>query len=174
MIDWTAEIERMSRAKQLVADADTEGRHAPAAVRPPADPERLRAAAERFGGALDSEYEEFLRHTDGWPGLLHSFGVFGTAELLGPEYDEAVETVSYLEPNIFTDSGVEEESLVPIGMSPVAIDVFVMSTDDADPHPVIWFAGLEVERFPGFGAFFQYMIEANLELAETLRRENGS
>jgi SMI1/KNR4 family protein SUKH-1 len=166
VIDWTAEIERMSRAKQLVAEAGGEDGYAPVAARPPADPERLRAAAERFGGALDSEYEEFLRHADGWPGLLHSFGVFGTAELLGPEYDEAVETVSYLEPDIFAGSGVEEESLVPIGMSPVAIDVFVMSTDDADPHPVIWFAGLEVERFPGFGAFFRYLIDANLELAD--------
>ncbi|WP_125802894.1 hypothetical protein [Actinoplanes sp. ATCC 53533] len=53
----------------------------------------------------------FLRHADGWPELLHSFGLFGTSELLGAEFDEALEVISYLEPDVLEDAGVVVEDL---------------------------------------------------------------
>ncbi|RSM72585.1 hypothetical protein DMB66_05455 [Actinoplanes sp. ATCC 53533] len=65
----------------------------------------------RRADALDSQYVRFLRHADGWPELLHSFGLFGTSELLGAEFDEALEVISYLEPDVLEDAGVVVEDL---------------------------------------------------------------
>jgi hypothetical protein len=171
MGDWTDAIEQMVRAKRLAEEYDRDGVAEFAPPRPPADPERLQAAIARRAGALDGQYVQFLRHADGWPGLLHSFGLFGTSELLGAEFDEALEVISYLEPDIFEDSGVAEDDLLPIGWSPVAIDVFVTVTSAPEPRPVIWFAGLEVERFENFEAFFRYMTDSNVQLAGRRRDE---
>lgn len=159
----------MIRAKRLAEEVDPEGLAKYAPPRPPADPERLRAAADRAGGALDGQYTEFLRHADGWPRLLHSYDLFGTAELLGEELGAALELISYLEPDVFEDSDVEEADLFPIGMSSAAIDVFVTVRSAPEPRPVIWFAGFEIERFESFEAFFRYLVDGNRERAEKLR-----
>jgi hypothetical protein len=171
MGDWSDAIEQMTRARRLVAEYDRDGVTTFAPPRPPADPERLQAAIDRWAGALDGQYVRFLRHADGWPGLLHSFGLFGTAELFGAEFDEALEVISYLEPDVLADAGVVEEDLFQIGWSPVAIDVFVTVTSAPEPRPVLWFAGVEVERFENVEAFFRYLTDSNVSLARRLREQ---
>jgi hypothetical protein len=169
MADWADAIDRMVRAEWVVKGYGRDGQPPFAPPRPPARPERLRAAIDRGAGALDAQYVQFLRHADGWPELLHSFGLFGTPELLGDEFDEAVELISYLDPEVLQDAGVAEEDLFPIGWSPVAIDVFVTVSSAPQPRPVIWFAGVEVERFDDVKAFFRYMTDSNIALADDLR-----
>jgi len=171
MVDWNSAIEHTVRAKRLAEEYDRAGLARFAPPRPPADPQQLRSAIDRRAGALDEQYVEFLRHADGWPGLLHSFGLFGTSELLGEEFDGALELISYLESDVLRDAMVVEEDLCPIGWSPVAIDVFVTVTSAPEPRPVIWFAGLEVERFETFEGFFRYMTDSNVKLARRLRSE---
>src|SRR5690242_18547897 len=105
MIDWPDAIGHLVRVKRLAEEYDRAGLARFAAPRLPADPEQLRSAIDRRAGALDHQYVEFLRHADGWPGLLHSFGLFGTSELLGEEFDGALELISYLEPDILPNAG---------------------------------------------------------------------
>jgi hypothetical protein len=106
MTDWTNVIHEMVRAKRRVERSDREGLAPFAPPRAPADQSRLRLVAERAGGALDRQYAEFLRHADGWPGLLLPDDIlFGTPELLGPEFGDARELLDMLEPDILPDAG---------------------------------------------------------------------
>ena len=166
MSNWDALIQRMVAAKRLAAENDQEGLARFAPPRVPADPLSLRAAIDRAGGALDDQYAEFLRYADGWPGLMHSFDLFGTTELFEQEFDTAVDLLVELEDDVLEDAGVAtSDELFPIGASAVAIDIFATVTSALSPRPVIWFAGDVVERFESFEAFFQYMIDSNRELA---------
>jgi hypothetical protein len=156
MIDWADGIARIVRAKRLLELTDP--------PRPPAAPSRLRAAAEWAGGALDRHYAEFLRHADGWPRVLLGFGLFGTSDLLGPEFARARELIDMLEPDVLEDAGLVEDDLFPVGMGPQSIDVFATVTSAPEPGPVVWLAGLVVEVFDNFEEFFSYLVASNEEL----------
>lgn len=171
MIDWTEEIEKMTGAKRLVASNDREGFAPFVPPRPPAEADHLGTVTEWAGDALGRQYVEFLRHANGWPELLHDLDLFGTSELLGAELNEALELLDMLGPGILEEAGLQQEQLFPIGMGSASIDVFVISGMAPDARPVIWLAGLVVERFEDFGAFFQYMTASNEELAGKLALE---
>jgi hypothetical protein len=55
----------------------------------------------------------------------------------------------------------------------VAIDVFVTVSSAPEPRPVVWFAGVQVERFIDVAAFFEYMTDSNIALADSLRDNPG-
>jgi hypothetical protein len=174
MIDWFTEVDEMSQAKRLVQDVDSEGLWRYELARPPADPGSLRAVTERSGHPLDSEYESFLRHADGWPAVFQNVDLFGTPELLGAEFDAALELVSYLEPEVLEEAAVDPAALYPVAMSAKSIDVYVMPRVSGESSaPVIWFAGDEVERYESFGAFFRAVRTRNLKQAERLRRRRS-
>ena len=159
----------MTAAKRLVKESDTENlwRHEP--PRPSASQEALRTVTERLG-PIDRAYASFLSHADGWPAIMQDIDLFGSAELLGTRFDEARELVAALEPETLTASGLDPDALVPIGASRTSIDIFVMpQARGARLSPVVWIAGLEVERYVAFDDFFTGMIEHNLAEASDLR-----
>ncbi|MFJ8532333.1 SMI1/KNR4 family protein [Streptomyces sp. NPDC093591] len=170
MTDWADAISRMVAAQRQVHVIDREHlwRHEQPA--PPASRELLGLVEARRGVTLDSQYAEFLLHADGWPAFMQDVDLFGTSDLLGEPFDGAVQLLSTLEPEVVDASDLDVASLIPIGASRTDIDLFVMAQSDGSaPTPVIWLAGLEVERYVSFEEFFQAMIEENLSEAADLR-----
>ncbi|GAU65971.1 hypothetical protein SSP35_02_03400 [Streptomyces sp. NBRC 110611] len=171
MTDWTVELTRMSAAKQLLRENDTESLWRHEAPRTPATPERLQAVERSIGRTLDSDYASFLLQADGWPAILQDIDLFGTGELLGSQvFSEARELMETLEPEVLETSNITPESALPIGASRTGIDMFLMpQAASGNPAPVIWIAGYEVERYRTFSDFFRGMIDHNLEEVNDLR-----
>ncbi|WP_445283810.1 hypothetical protein [Streptomyces sp. DSM 118148] len=170
MTDWADAISRMVAAQRQVHGIDREHlwRHEQPA--PPASRELLGLVEARRGVILDSQYAEFLIHADGWPAFMQDVDLFGTSDLLGQPFDEAVQLLSTLESEVVDAGALDVASLIPIGASRTDIDLFVIpQAYRSTPTPVIWLAGLEVERYVSFEEFFQAMIEENLSEAADLR-----
>lgn len=170
MADWADAIRRMVAAQRQVRESDREHLWRHEQPTPPASRELLGLVQARRGVILDSQYTELLVHADGWPAFMQDVDLFGTSDLSGDPFDEAVQLLSTLEPETVDVDALDMASLIPIGASRTGIDLFVMpQADGCTPTPVIWLAGLEVERYISFEEFFQAMIEANLGEATALR-----
>jgi hypothetical protein len=169
MTDWADAISRMVAAQRQVHGIDRERLWRHELPAPPASRELLGLVERRRGITLDSQYAEFLVHADGWPAFMQDVDLFGTSDLLGEPFDEAVQLLSTLEPEVVDASALDVAWLIPIGASRTDMDLFVMrQAEGSAPTPVIWLAGLEVERYVSFEEFFQAMIEENLNEAADL------
>jgi hypothetical protein len=170
MIDWEAEISRMKLAKRTVEAADQAHLWRVEPPRDPAAPQALREMERVVGRPLDQEYLNFLLHADGWPAFLQDIDLFGASDIGSEVLDQAREVVQCLDPGVLVSSGVDPGTALPIGLSRTDIDVFVMLENDLNGFaPILWIAGVEVERYVGFQAFFDAMISENAEEAEAMR-----
>jgi hypothetical protein len=173
MTDWAVEVERMADAKRLLRRCDVENlwRHEPPG--PPAPPELVERARQTTASGIDGEYASFLLHADGWPAIMQDVDLFGTTELLGSPLQEAQELLDTVEPEVLAALNASPDSLLPVGASRTDIDIFAMPrTNREESAPVIWIAGLQVERYPSFTSFFRGMIEHNIKEADELRSQN--
>ncbi|MGQ5653655.1 hypothetical protein ACUJ8H_27050 [Streptomyces sp. EKR5.2] len=170
MTDWADAIRRMLAAQRQLRENDREHLWRYEQLPPPASRELLGLVQAQRGVTLDSQYAELLVRTGGWPAFMQDVDLFGTPDLLGEPFDEAVQLLSTLEPETVDASALDVASCVPMAASRTGIDLFVMPRADGSTQtPVIWLAGLEVERYISFEEFFQAMIEANLGEAAALR-----
>ncbi|MFD9977119.1 hypothetical protein [Streptomyces sp. NPDC059017] len=170
MTDWADAISRMVDAQREVREIDREHLWCHGQPAPPASRERIGLVQARRGVVLDSQYAEFLVHADGWPAFMQDVDLFGTSDLLGAPFDEAARLLSTLEPEVVDAGALDVAALIPVGASRTGIDLFVMpQAGGSTPNPVIWLAGLEVERYVSFEEFFPAMIEENLGEAADLR-----
>ena len=122
----------------------------------------IQRAEELLGFSLDVEYRSFLLAANGWKAFYQAVSLFGTNELLGgglmPLALQALELLRA--GGALEASGVDEGSLIPVAVSEDDVDVFVCGRPGSrEAGRVIWFAGEEIERFAGFGEFFDSMIE---------------
>jgi hypothetical protein len=168
--DWKQRIAVMALVKQKLAEVDTEGLWEHRLPRVAASQERLREVEAHLGEALDPSYRDFLRHADGWPAFYQTVDLFGSDDLLGGDrFRHAEEMLGYAEDEQHAGRGLRRD-LLPIAASPVDLDLFVM-TRRSSPQPgtVIWLAGSEIDRFPGFDEYFLAMIDYNRTEVQSLQ-----
>jgi hypothetical protein len=173
MRDWAEATQEMLAAKELLREQDLDKLWRHEGPRPPATPEDLCEVESAIGRALDGEYMSFLRRFDGWPAFLQDIDLFGSKEFRGRRFEEARDLVEILEPEVLEASNIETDWLVPIGAARDHIDILVSLHKPDSPDlstPVIWLAGLEVERFDTFSIFFNTAIAYNFDEARRLRR----
>lgn len=162
--DWGAEIVRLVRIKQAIAEADTAGLWEHHLPRVAASPEAVSGVERLLGVRLDPDYGEFLGFADGWPSFFQSVDLFGVAELAGGAPMDAVrELVTALEPAVLERAGLAGARLLPVAGTAVDLDVFVTAVrDGVQVPPVVWLAGGEIDRFASFRDFFAAMVAYNL------------
>jgi len=134
--------------------------------------EQVEAVERGLGEPLDPDYRAFLEHADGWPAFWQTVDVFGTRDLGGAAFVAACEKLGFVESAVLEEVGVRREELLPIASTPVDLDLFVMTrASTREPGIVLWLAGTEVDRFPGFREFFLAITDHN---REELARVSGS
>lgn len=167
--NWDVEIGRMLSAKKLLREVDLGQLWRHEGPNPPGNEEAIRRAEASIEFSLGSEYSSFLAKADGWPAILQEIDLFGCADLTGDAFADASEGLKYIEPEVAEAAGMSGARTVPIGASPVGIDIIVM-LDNVDREPsVIWMAGVEVERYESFLSFFKAMILCNLKEVNDMR-----
>jgi hypothetical protein len=173
MIDWPKEIAILTYVKDEIFKIDSDNlwrHHLPKVA---VSSEQLHAAASAIGHPLDPSYTAFLRHANGWPAFYQNVDLFGTNELLGGELmDRAMSALSAMAHEAFSSAGVRQDELLPIAVSSSDLDLFVMMRPGTQaPGTIIWFAGMEVERFPNFDEFFLAMADYNRLDYQNLQRD---
>jgi hypothetical protein len=161
--DWKQYIIELILVKQKLADLDTKGLWPHSLPAVAASEARLAEVETHLGGTLDPAFRMFLLHADGWPAFYQTVDLFGSKDLLGNDrFRHAAEMLEYVEANVLSQGGLRREELLPIAVSPVDLDLFVMIRRST-PHPgmVVWLAGSEVDRFADFGEFFRAMADYN-------------
>lgn len=170
MIDWKSEISRIIYWKQMIAENDRLNAYPWHLPRVGASPENITLAEKFVGLDFSSEYEEFLRHANGWQGFVVSVDLFGTDDFLNGRSQEVMKRKELAD--FVNEQGLDETDFVPIGASEVDLDVFLHFSPSAKflPGGVLWFANEEVERHESFSDFFAAMVNYNARIA---RRVNG-
>ncbi len=171
LTDWKQRIVELVLVKQQLAELDTKGLWQYRLPAVAASEARLEAVEAHLGEALDPAFREFLLHADGWPAFYQTVDLFGSDDLLGSDrFRHAVEMLSYVEAGVLAAGGLRREELLPIAISPVDLDLFVMMRRSASrPGTVVWLAGSEIDRFPGFEEYFLAMVDYNRLEVEHLR-----
>ncbi|MGW4560481.1 hypothetical protein ACWEOV_43780 [Streptomyces sp. NPDC004365] len=90
MTDWADAIRRMLAAQRQLRENDREHLWRYEQLPPPASRELLGLVQAQRGVTLDSQYAELLVRTGGWPAFMQDVDLFGTPDLLGEPFDEAV------------------------------------------------------------------------------------
>jgi len=123
--------------------------------------EEIATAEQALGCKLDEKYRAFLKFANGWPCFWHSTDLFGANDLFaGARRENGEFLLSMLDESILVKSGVKRHELLPIAVTSVDKDLFVITRlASRRPGIVIWFAGEEVERFKDFDDFFLAMVE---------------
>lgn len=169
--DWKQRIVELVLVKQKLAELDTKGLWQYRLPAVAASEPRLNAVEAHLGEALDPAFRAFLLHADGWPAFYQTVDLFGSNDLLGSDrFRHATEMLDYVEPVVLTASGLRREDLLPIAVSPVDLDLFVMTRRSASrPGVVVWLAGQEIDRFPSFDEYFRAMVDYNRLEVQHLR-----
>lgn len=161
--EWKSRVVELALVKQALRDADPEGlwpHHLPGVA---ASEAQLRAVEATLAGPLDPAHRAFLATADGWRGFFQTIDLFGTQDFLGgPRWARATELLGYLTDDVLAAAGFQRADVLPIAVSTVEIDLFVLGLPSSHtPGVVVWFAGAEVERFASFDEFFAAMVDYN-------------
>jgi len=161
-IIWKKEIATAYLVKQRVMEADVRGLWPHRAPSPRATDEEIYTVEAFLGHTLDPYYRDFLRHANGWQGLFQAIDFFGTDDFMdGHRSALAWRIIDALE-NFEALFGLRKDEIMPIAVSEVSGDVFVMGRPTSKcPGVVVWLADKEIDRFPNFGECFLAMIDYN-------------
>ncbi len=164
-IDWKLEISKLVYVKQVIADLDKQKlwpHHLPRVAASNEDVARLENKIQR---KVPSEYLEFLKFANGWPGFYQHVDLFGTDDYFNEDLmayaDEIFEQTPF--------GNDRTEDLLVIATTRHDIDLFCLNLDSGE---VLWFAGEEIERFENFDEFFLAMEDYNREEIEDMKGEN--
>ena len=176
MTDWKSRIVQLVLVKEGIAEVDTKGlweHHLPAVA---ATESRLRAVEARLAEPLDPSYRAFLLHADGWPAFYQTVNLFGSDDLIGRRHGlRAAEVLSYVDEAVLIQGDLRREELLPIAVSDIDLDLFVMTRrSSSQPGMVVWLAGSEIDRFPGFDEYFLAMVDFNRLEAQHLLDKAGT
>lgn len=167
-MDWKAEISRIVYWKQIIADNDKLHAYPWHLPRVGATADVIARAESAAGAQFSPQFEELLRHADGWPGFFITVDLFGTKEFLDGRHKRVLERPELL---AFLDGlGLKEDEAIPIGATDYDLDVFLHISPRSKmlPGGVIWFANEEVERFGSVAEFFSSMVNHNAAIADRL------
>jgi hypothetical protein len=152
---------------EMVAAAARLTRAAPDAFpsstpRPGANDADIAAAAARIGRPLDAQHEALLRHADGWTSAFLGGDVLSTRQLgAGRLWTDAQASLDTFYAEGDPRGWPPRTELVPLHASSHDIDVMALwlggpTTDGG--HPVLWFAGELVGRWPDVRAWWRQML----------------
>jgi len=163
-IDWKLEIAKLVSVKQTIALMDDENLWPHHLPRVAASQKEIKNLEEILCRPIPEDYSKFLSFVNGWPGFYQNVNLFGTAEFI----DKGVQSYSQ---EIFANTTVDEEEkreLLVIASTKQDIDLFCLHLNKGE---VVWFAGVEVERFSSFCEFYLAMVDYNRKEVEDLMGE---
>lgn len=172
MIDWKAEISRVVYWKQMIADNDRLNAYPWHLPRVGAAPEDIVLAEKAAGFKFSTQYEDFLRHANGWKGFVITVDLFGTGDFLDGRPQKVMQRAELL--TFVREQGFGDDEFAPIGASDADLDVFLhfSPTSKTLPGGVLWFANEEVDRYESFADFFAAMINYNARIADRVKGSN--
>ena len=160
---WRHLVVEMVKVLQEMSQVDTEHLweyHLPGLA---ATSEQLAAIEIKLGEPLDPIYCSFLEVAGGWRSVYQMVDLFGPEDLLrGEASDRARRQLAYLDDEVLQSSGVRRDDLLPIACSSDSKTLFVLGLGRSSiPGRIVWFHGVEVDRFTSFLEFFTSLIEYN-------------
>ena len=157
--DFTAIIEQVLEVERQ--EAERKGDEMDSIPRPGASPDAIAKAEAARGRTFVDAYRAFLATCDGWDHFAWGISLFGTEELSGEEYDDAVETLGYTD-----DVPAELEAALIIGKNENDATVILL----LDTGEVVDHLYEETERFPDLGAYLLDRKQTLLEMREDARQ----
>jgi len=168
-IDWKVEISKMVYIKQVISDLDSNKIWPHYLPKVAASNNEIKKLEKKINKSLEHSYKEFLMHANGWQGFYQSVDLLGTNELIYG--DKIAVAFELLKETDTKSSGVYVQDLLPIGLALNDIDLFCL---DLKTGNIIWFAGVEIDRFTNFEDFFLTMLDYNREEIDDLQEEMKS
>ncbi|HHX8603816.1 TPA: SMI1/KNR4 family protein [Vibrio alginolyticus] len=165
-IDWKLEISKLIAVKQVIAELDTQKLWCHCLPRLAASNEDIESLRNKIRKDIPSEYIEFLRFANGWPSFYQNVDLFGTSDYFNEDLMEAARDI--FEQTSFSND--LKDDLLVIAMTSQDTDLFCLNLRSGE---VIWFAGIEVERFDNFDEFFLTMVDYNREEIIDLENERA-
>lgn len=173
--DWDSLIRELKCIRTLVEKADTE--HLYEYFSPYASvPEKEIQEVEQLKESLNEQYRSFLLKAGGWPAFFQAIELFSPQDLLsGERHKRALILVSYLDnENVFEFEGLNSNDFLPIAVSSVDLDVFVLGREGSSvAGQVFWFAAYLIEKYPSFMEFFRAVIELHKDQLQDFSNRNG-
>jgi hypothetical protein len=169
--DWKLAVSRIAYWKQIAHDHDKFGAfpwHLPHVA---ADESQIADAGKAVGFDFPSEFRTLLSVINGWKGFYMGVDLFGTDDFISGrslEIKQREEISDFIQ-----GAGFPAEEVIVIGASEEEIDTFILISDSnaSLPGGVLWWAGDEIDRFPGCKAFFEAMVNYNAHIANKLTQD---
>src|ERR1044072_5904583 len=115
-----------------------------------------------------AEFRALLSVINGWRGFYMGVDLFGTDDLHSRRSREVKQRDEIAD--CLQGAGFRDEETLVIGASDEEIDTFILISDSnaSLAGGVLWWAGSEIDRFPGCAAFFEAMVNYNAHIANKL------
>ena len=161
MKDWAPVIGELIKIHLQIWQLDTKGIWKRELPRVAADLKQV-SGAEAAVGPLDPSFREFLFFADGWPCFYQWVDLFGTPELLGNDFQRALDRLHEVE-EVVRSEGVQLTDALPIAMSRREVDndeldLFVVVRPNAvGAGRVLWITSELIDTFRNFEEFFASM-----------------
>lgn len=153
MTDYAAILEAVLAAE--VEEAARQGDEVDSVPRPGADAGAIARAEQARERTFAPSYRAFLEVCDGWEHFAWGVSLFGTSELVGEDYDDALETLEYDE-----ELTEELEAALIIGRNENDATLILLCDDGA----VVEHLYGEEERWPDLGAYLRSRIDTLAEM----------
>ena len=155
MINWKVEIARLVLIKQEIAQLDVLKAYPWHLPNIAASEDEIFAAEKRLQTQFPKDYKDFLRHANGWKGVLIASDLYRVEDA----NDQIREEIR----DVFDQRGISGGKVV-IGAAADDLDVFLFSG-----NKVIWVASDVVEEFENFEQFFLSMIAYNERVLRNIK-----
>jgi hypothetical protein len=118
-----------------------------------------------------AEFRALLSVINGWRGFYMAVDLFGTDDFISGrslQMKQRDEIADFLQ-----GAGFKDEEALVIGASDEERDTFILISDSnaSLAGGVLWWAGGEIDRFSGCGAFFETMVNYNAHIANKLMQD---
>ncbi|QWH38022.1 SMI1/KNR4 family protein [Bacillus mycoides] len=165
MINWKDKIATLVLVKQELMKQDVEQiwpHHFPEIG---ASEEYVYALEQELGYKLDLIYRDFLQHANGWKGFYQTVDLFSIEQLKKSAImDHAQMLLTVIDDDVLKENGVLRQELLPIAVSELDKDLFVLCLPNSRrPGEIIWFAGEKIDRFENFEEYFLAIVDYNRE-----------
>jgi hypothetical protein len=174
-LDWKRELVIAHLVKQKISEVDVDSLWENTLPDLGASEEQLLSLEMWLGYDLDPQHKDFLRHANGWRGLMQDIDVLSIEDLVGgPRAGHVAELVESLDP-IEALCGLSKNDMLPIAVASTGIDVMMMARPHTGtPGQVMWFAGGLIDTFAGFDEWFLAMVDHNREEYQRLAKKHGA
>jgi len=169
--NWPDEIVRICRWKDMAATDSPELLSPWSLPKVAAKPDAIAAAEAAVGFKFPEGYLGFLRHANGWEGIVVRLSLFGTPDFISGRAMEVMKRPGLIEAVVRL--GFRPDQCLPIGAASdpkYDNDVFLLVRPDSPvlAGGVVWVDGEDISEsdlFVSFEEFFQSLVDHNEALA---------